>query len=505
MQFNHIFVLSFLALVSVNAKDVTQRPVPFINPVRSVNDDRIKAFPGLISEFKPIHYSGYLKADKRGNRFFHYWLSESLSHPSTDPFVVWIGGGYSCSSLMALFTQVGPMRILDKKTVVENPYAWNKRANIFFIDFPVGSGFSYSVNESIIFDGEDLVNRIYFAFIQLFNKFPDYKRRTLFFIGEDYTASHVLALANKTLANTDVPFGGVLLNAPYIDRLEVLRGKLRLARWWEKYPLRYYVDMGRNNCCARSRQKDCIDIDRRDSICYKLVKDALEMSKRQISNTWKINDECPDSDLLHLNTDRSDLIAEHEGPISEYQSSYVRTSSYHQLSPKYGRWSLIPPMLPKRFRKHLKNRCIDDSVVEDYLNTPKVRIQLNIPAGTKPFSFCTHRRVNYGKIFHPSNLDTSALLRDLIMSPKKPGILIYHGELNWEINSLSLEPFLSERNITKVRGRKPWYINARREGSREIFGGISHYTIKDAGYRVGSDQPAVALHMFNQFLDGLLD
>jgi len=497
-------VLTFMFIL---VKGANKRPgVQFVNPVRLFEEDEVKILPGLIFPMRR-HYSGYLRADKDGNRFFHYWLSESLTHPKTDPLVVWLGGGYSCSGLLALFTQVGPLRILSQKAVVDNPFAWNKRANIAFIDFPVGSGYSYSVNGTLSFDEEDLVSRIHYALMNLIaRKFPHYVQRTLYLVGEDYVANNVLAVANKILSETEIPLEGVLLNAPYLDRLEVLRAKLRLARWWEKYPLSYYIDMGKNNCCARSRKKDCVDIDRRDSICYKLVKDALEICARQISNPWKINDECPDSDALHLVKSFSNLTSERRSSTPEHHSTHVGTNKYYQLSPKYGRWSLIPPFLPKQLRQHLKNRCIDDSVAEGYLNSEFVRASLNIPDKLrKPFAFCTHSTVNYGKIFHPGNLNSSALLRTLIMSPKKPNILIYHGELNWEINRLTLEPFLEDERAVKLRGREPFYINARRGGSRKIFGGISHYTIKDAGYRVASDQPVAALYMFHRFLDGLLD
>lgn len=38
----------------------------------------------------------------------------------------------------------GPCRIVDGNSTEHNPESWNSNANIFFIDQPVGVGFSYA-------------------------------------------------------------------------------------------------------------------------------------------------------------------------------------------------------------------------------------------------------------------------------------------------------------------------------------------------------------------------
>jgi len=91
-------------------------------------------------------YSGYLTVTD--TKALHYVFAESESNPETDPVVIWFNGGPGCSSMLAFMQENGPLAIDDGEDYIKtNPFPWNTRANVLWIESPAGVGYSIAGTE----------------------------------------------------------------------------------------------------------------------------------------------------------------------------------------------------------------------------------------------------------------------------------------------------------------------------------------------------------------------
>lgn len=130
-------------------------------------------------------------ASSWSQRFF-----ESRHSPETAPLVLWLNGGPGASSLVSGLLYENGACLFENGTLTRNPYSWNERANIIYLDQPVGTGFSYFIGEhDQVTTLEPLAADVY-TFLQLFlTRFPEYASAPLHLAGESFGGHFVPHIA----------------------------------------------------------------------------------------------------------------------------------------------------------------------------------------------------------------------------------------------------------------------------------------------------------------------
>lgn len=82
-------------------------------------------------------------------------------------------------------------------------YRWNLKANVLFIEAPVGVGFSYSTTNSYNLNDDRTANENLLAVQSFFTKFPEYLNNKMFITGESYAGVYVPTLAEAILKATE--------------------------------------------------------------------------------------------------------------------------------------------------------------------------------------------------------------------------------------------------------------------------------------------------------------
>mmetsp|Transcript_97755 Transcript_97755/g.134478 ORF Transcript_97755/g.134478 Transcript_97755/m.134478 type:complete len:178 (+) Transcript_97755:23-556(+) len=153
-------------------------------------EEKVEGMPDSMP-FDTDSYSGFL--DVTETKKLHYMFVESQSNPSEDPVLIWFNGGPGCSSMLGFINEHGP-RVIDdgEQYVKNNPFPWNTRQNVLYLESPAGVGWSIAGDEKDwhtddMQQSEDAI----IALKSWYEKFPEFKQNELFVSGESYGGIYV--------------------------------------------------------------------------------------------------------------------------------------------------------------------------------------------------------------------------------------------------------------------------------------------------------------------------
>lgn len=471
--------------------------IDFKNPVRSAAEDEITNLPGLDHKPNFKQYSGYLKADdkKPTNRFWHYWFVESQSDPTNDPLVLWLNGGPGCSSLLGLLTELGPFRVAPNNSIISNPYAWNKKANVVFMESPAGVGFSYSVDGDLRADDDTTANQNHLALKSFLEKFPQFKNSPLYLTGESYGGVYLPTLGVLVDKDPELNLKGVAIGNGYLDANKLAESLVYFSYYHGLIGKSTWQALSQYCCSGKPPARGQCNFFHGEK-CLKYVASATDQVLNSGLNPYNLYDNCyqgetqssrPVKGREHF--DKSLMLSAFNLTSGDKRQSKIRSKGFSSLN---------------KFKANLREDppCTDDRIVINYLNRQDVKQALHIPALKTPFTTCSDN-VNYTMIYPGLKDGLAPQIRQLLKSPRGLTLLIYNGDVDMMCNFFGDEWFVDDLGRELIKDYRPWYTNGQVSGFVKFYRGITYVTVKGSGHMVPTDRPAEALNMFTMFLGGM--
>ncbi|KAJ6555139.1 alpha/beta-hydrolase [Mycena vulgaris] len=212
--FTSVFILECFAQLS-NVPNTFPHAYPGM-PTTAFGPDWQKYFEvtgPLPNVTKPLarSFAGNVGVNRAGhpNATLFFWAFEKTNGSLTgssadDPWIIWLNGGPGASSLLGLMTENGPIQVTGDYSIVQNKFSWDQLADMFWVDQPVGTGYSTSDTTGYVPD-EDQMGEDFVGFLSNIVKiFPSLVTRPLHLMGESYAGTYIPYIT-KTIFSTPNP------------------------------------------------------------------------------------------------------------------------------------------------------------------------------------------------------------------------------------------------------------------------------------------------------------
>ncbi|CAL5330642.1 unnamed protein product [Camellia sinensis] len=418
--------------------------------------DRIVRLPGQPNvEF--TQYGGYVTINESAGRAFYYYFVEAQGQQQSNhsPLLLWLNGGPGCSSIAyGAMEELGPFRVhSDGKTLYRNRFAWNKAANVLFLESPTGVGFSYSNTTSdYVSEGDKRTASDNYVFLlNWLERFPEYKTRDFYVAGESYAGHYVPQLAhtilhyNKDPNNTFINLKGIIIGNALINDETDTKGRFdyfashALISDQTSYKIRKFCNFSPN---ATTQSKECY------------------------TAAAEVDNEIGNIDIYNI---------------------YAPLCTSFNITP-----------FPKKATVLNFDPC-SDYYVYAYLNRADVQEALHanvtkLSYDWEPCSLVITRWEDSPSTIIP-------LLQELMANGLR--VWVFSGDIDGRIPVTSTKYSINKMKLHLKTPWHPWYLNGEVGGYTEVYkGDLTFATVRGAGHQVPSYQPARALSLIMHFLAG---
>ena len=425
--------------------------------------DQVLEMPGLSYEPAFNQFSGYIQLNGTEKQI-HYWLVEAEIPDA--PLVFWTNGGPGCSGLIGFMTEQGPFRPDEAGLIQPNEYAWNKVANMVFLEQPVGVGFSYSNNKDDYKIGDDQAAKDNLATIRGFlTRFPQFAESPLYITSESYGGHYMPTLANEIINYNDATesgklnFKGFAVGNPYTDyysgvgaEMETYWGKQLLPKpSWDKYVA--------NGCLTVEQQLN-------NSVCTYMILDFM----KKVGN------------LNPYALDYPVCLSSQQRAMHTFLHGSERVASYEPC---------------------------EDEFSANYLNDPAVKKAIHVLDDIE-WVECSHT-TKYQMA--DKMLPMEKYYRTILNSKTHPDlrVLVYSGDDDSVCGTIGTQKWIYDLGFPVDNLWTTWMVDGQTAGYTTTFktpfskdSRFAFMTVHGAGHEVPTYKPKEALDLFQRYLKGTL-
>uniref|UniRef100_A0A0N4ZEM9 Carboxypeptidase n=1 Tax=Parastrongyloides trichosuri TaxID=131310 RepID=A0A0N4ZEM9_PARTI len=443
------------------------------------NNDKIDKLPGLNFDINFKHYSGYFKVSE--THFLHYWFVESQGNPSKDPVIFWFNGGPGCSSLDGLLNEMGPYTTAeDGQTLKQNPYSWNKLANVIYIESPAGVGYSYSSDGNTTTNDDQTALENYNAVKEFFKLYPQFRNNALFVMAESYGGVYGPTLTAKIVEGMDdfpVNLKGMAIGNGYMSEKLNIDTSVRFAYGHGIIDEKIWTTL-ESECCH-----GCIescDLTAVEGHCARIVEDIFQFLWFGGLNPYDLYRDCdPNPDVN-----------------SKKMKAIQRGITFLRSIPSYSR--VFKTNLFNKKDKPLMGAsvpCLNDTELVTYMNDKKTREALHIPKSVQPWDICSDKiTTSYQKQY----TDMTPFFNTIIKGNVR--ILLYYGDTDMACNFMMGQQFAASLGLKRRLSKQPWKVDRQIAGFKTIYDGLTFLTIRGAGHMAPQWKAPQMYYAIQQFL-----
>ncbi|XP_041367311.1 probable serine carboxypeptidase CPVL isoform X2 [Gigantopelta aegis] len=407
-----------------------------------------------LAGFNDEIYAGFITIDKKYNSNLYFIYFPARVNADNATVILWMNGGPGNPSIFCMTECSGPFLVNEKLQMTANKFSWTDKYSVIYVDQPVGTGFSFTDNDTAMATNQnDIADGMYSFLHQFFLIFP-LNRNDIYILGQSYAGKYVPAVARKI--HTQNPSAGLKIN---LKGLAIASGFCDPESMIQKFGDYAYI-----NGFMTEKERDYFN--------SRIDETVQLIREKNFSAAMTVFDETYLGTGIYTNQTPS------------YYNNKTRIPHYYDIR------KTSPPNDVLKF--------------SNFVNQSSIRRAFHV--GNRSFSDGDSVYIKMSVGF----LDTAKPWYEELL--QNYTILFYNGQFDPLISVVMTESFIWGLNWThsaeyKVAENEFWFTNAGDKnpaGTVRRGGNLYQAVVRDAGHMVNGDQRERSFVLVQRFIEGRL-